>query len=306
MTLASFTAAFGRELTHPDGTLILAVHAIPGYNLDGAYAWRYQYRQGRSGPPRPTLPRPIKESTMTTTAPETVAASLFVAAFKTVFQGSPSMTIALHMSNGSCLAVTGELDNYLMRFHPAEVSTLLMWLTQAAATDPGAIVTVTANYDDDGEYAHGWAWSIRTGAALDHKAAAQFFVTEVELRGAEEQHISIGGNLVDTSTDGLSATALTDDVKAVITAHGEPPQPAAGSHEIALRNEGTITIYITATDVTAAREALEEIADEDFDVDLRTPQGHLIGHVTLSDSECAELISIDGTPADELPDDETD
>ncbi|MFD7867022.1 hypothetical protein ACFV4U_32710, partial [Streptomyces sp. NPDC059783] len=34
--------------------------------------------------------------------------------------------------------------------------------------------------------------------------------------------------LVGTSADGLTATALTDDVKTVVTAHGEPGQPAAG------------------------------------------------------------------------------
>jgi hypothetical protein len=159
------------------------------------------------------------------TTPETRAASLFVAAFNTVYEDDPRMTIALHMSSGSSLAVTGELDNWRMRFHPAEVSTLLAWLTRAVATDPVAIITVTADRDEDGETAHGWAWCIATGAALDTKGAAPLFDADVELRGAEQRHVVLSG-LVDISADGLSATALTDEVKALVSAHGEPSQHA--------------------------------------------------------------------------------
>ncbi|MFE9252820.1 hypothetical protein [Streptomyces sp. NPDC007088] len=45
--LAEFTAAFDRVLADTGSTLIVAVHAdVPGYDLDDAYAWRYD-RQAR-------------------------------------------------------------------------------------------------------------------------------------------------------------------------------------------------------------------------------------------------------------------
>jgi hypothetical protein len=244
-----------------------------------------------------------------TATPETVAASLFVAAFNTVFEDDPRMTIALHTSNGSHLAVTGELtDGHEEHFVPAEVSTLLAWLTRAVAYDSTAVITVTAERgepDEFFEYAHGWAWCIGTGATLSHKEAARYFGQGIELRGAEERHVEIGGHLVDTSAEGLSATALTDEVKAVVTAHGEPERQAAG-HPIALRLEGTVTVHITAADVPAARKALEEIELEDFDVDLHTRHGYVIGHVTLGEADGAELVSVDGVDADELADAETE
>lgn len=87
----------------------------------------------------------------------------------------------------------------------------------------------------------------------------------------------------------------------VIVPRQDLPDGDAAARRIVLRAEGTITIHITAADVRAARDALEEIEYEDFDVDLRTRQGHLIGHITLTDADSAELVSIDGTPADELP-----
>ncbi|MGW2421485.1 hypothetical protein ACWC0C_19925 [Streptomyces sp. NPDC001709] len=237
------------------------------------------------------------EQSSATTTPRTAAASLFAAVFNIVFEDDPRMTIALHTSGGSRMVVMGELDNYLMRFHPAEVADLLTWLTRAVATDPDAIITVTA--DDDGDFSYGWAWHIRTGAALGGIEAAPLFTPSTELKGAEEQHITVNGRLIEPSADGLSATALTDDVKDVVIAHAEPEQPAAG-RRVVLRAEGAITIHISAGDVSAAREALEEIEYEDFDVDLRTRQGHLIGHITLADADSAELVSVDGTPADEL------
>ncbi|MGW9032899.1 hypothetical protein ACWGQ5_55105 [Streptomyces sp. NPDC055722] len=230
--------------------------------------------------------------------PETRAASLFAAAFTAVFENDPRMTIAVRMSSGSRLAVAGELDESRMRFEPAEVAALLHWLTRAVAYDPLAVVTVAADTDDEGSYAQGWAWCIGTGAALSFKEAAKYFDDE-ELRGAENRHVTLSGPLVDTSADGLAATALTDDVKTVITAHAQPPKPATG-HTIALRTDGTFTFHITAADVPAARAALEALDFEDFDVDVRTPQGHLIGHITVREPDDAELISVDGVPADEL------
>ncbi|MGW9032779.1 hypothetical protein ACWGQ5_54450 [Streptomyces sp. NPDC055722] len=239
---------------------------------------------------------------MTRTTPETRAASLFVAAFS-VFENDPRMTIALHMSSGSSLAVAGELDDHRMRFDPAEVSALLHWLTRAVAYDPQAVITVAADTDDEGSHAQGWAWCIGTGAALNFKEAAKYFDDE-ELRGAENRQVTLSSPLVDTSASGLAATALTDDVKTVITAHAQPPKPTTG-HTIALRTDGTITFHITAADVPAARTALEELDFEDFDVDLRTRHGHLIGHITVREPDGAELISIDDVPADELSDDTT-
>ncbi|QIP83295.1 hypothetical protein GLX30_03565 [Streptomyces sp. Tu 2975] len=113
-----------------------------------------------------------------------------------------------------------------MRFHPAEVSTLLQSLPRAMATDPAGDVIVTADRDQDGKTADGWAWNFATGTVLEPKAAAPLLGNHVTLRSAEFDCNPFGRyNLVDLSTDGLSATALTDDVKAVITAYGEPSQP---------------------------------------------------------------------------------
>ncbi|MEU0373640.1 hypothetical protein ABZ070_25925 [Streptomyces sp. NPDC006283] len=112
-----------------------------------------------------------------------------------------------------------------MRFHPAEVSTLLQSLTRAVATDPEAVITVTADRDQEGKTADGWAWNVGTGAALDTTAAAAVRNPCHAARRRVRLHPLGRCNLVDLSTDGLSATALTDDVKTVITAHGETSQP---------------------------------------------------------------------------------
>ncbi|KNE81395.1 hypothetical protein AB0B04_18820 [Streptomyces xinghaiensis] len=242
--------------------------------------------------------------------PETVAASLFVDAFNSVYvyEDDPRMTIAVHLTTGSSMAVTGRLgDDYHMHFSPAEVSAALAWLTHAVATDPRAVIAVIADRDDERESAHGWAWFIDTGDALPASAASSLFPDHVELLGAEQSWVTLRGPrpLVDTSADGLAYTALTDDVKAVVTAHGKPGRPAAG-HRIALRLDSTVTVHIDAADVPAARDALEEIEHEDFDVDLTTRDGHVIGHITLGDADGAELVSVDDVPADELSDDDTD
>ncbi|MFF8618835.1 hypothetical protein [Streptomyces sp. NPDC015350] len=244
---------------------------------------------------------------MTTAAsPETVAASLFVGAFNSVFEDDPRMTIAVHLTTGSSITITGRLgDDYDMHFSPAEVSAALDWLTRATVTDPRTVIAVTADRDDESETAHGWAWFIDTGEALPASAASSLFPDHVELLGAQQPWVTLGGPrpLVDTSADGLAYTALNDDVKAVITAHGEPERPAAG-HRIALRLDGTVTVHINAADVPAAQAALEEISHEDFDIDLTTRDGYVIGHITLGDADGAELVSIDDVSADELPDDD--
>lgn len=257
---------------------------------------------------REAAPRSTPGAAMLTSdqgTPETRAASLFVAAFTSVFAGGPRMTIALHMSSGSSLAVVGELADSRMRFHPAEVSTLLAWLTQAVAYDPLAVITVTADTKDEALSARGWAWCIGTGAALNTKEAAKHLHDDEELRGAENRHITLSRGRVDTSTAGLSATALTHDVKTVITAHAEPPKPTTG-HQIALRTDGTITFHITAANVPAARAALADLDCEDFDVNLPTRPGHLIGHITVLQPDAADLISVNGVPADELSDNHGD
>lgn len=88
-------------------------------------------------------------------------------------------------------------------------------------------------------------------------------------------------------------------------AHGELPEgDTVTGRRIVLRAEGTITVHFNAADVRSAFKALEEIEYEDFDVDLRTRHGHLIGHITLADADSAELVSIDGIEADELSSDE--
>ncbi|MGW6202121.1 hypothetical protein ACWF9B_00475 [Streptomyces sp. NPDC055089] len=235
-------------------------------------------------------------------SPESVAASLFVGAFNTVFEDDPRMTIAVHLSTGSSIAVTGRLgDDYHMHFRPAEVSAALDWLTRAVATDPRAVIAVIADRDDEGTLAQGWAWFINTGDALPANAASSLFPGHVELCGAEQPWVTLGGPrpLVDTSADGLAYTALSGDVKAIVTAHGEPDQPAAG-HRIALRLDGTVTVHINAADVPAAQAALEEISYEDFDIDLTTRDGHTIGHITLGDADSAELVSVDDVPDDDM------
>jgi hypothetical protein len=238
--------------------------------------------------------------------PETVAASLFVGAFNSVFEDDPSMTIAVHLTTGSSIAVAGRLgDDYDMHFSPAEVSAALDWLTRAVATDPRAVIAVTADRDDERNSAHGWAWFIDTGEALPASAASSLFPDHVELLGAQQPWVTLRGPrpLVDTSADGLAYTALNDEVKAVVTAHGEPGRPTAG-HRIALRLDGTVTVHVNAADVPAAQAALEELGHKDFDIDLTTRDDHVIGHITLGDADGAELVSIDDVPADELSDDD--
>ncbi|MFE8941168.1 hypothetical protein ACFYNX_27300 [Streptomyces sp. NPDC007872] len=239
------------------------------------------------------------------TSPRAAAASLFVGAFNSVFEDEPGMTIAVHLTTGSSLAITGRPgDDYDIHFSPAEVSVVLDWLTRAIVTDPGAVIAVTANRDDEEDSAHGWAWFISTGEALPASVASSLFPDHIELLGAQQPQITLRGSwpLVDTSADGLAYTPLSDDVKAVITAHREPERPAT-RHRIALRLDGTVTIHVTATDVHAAQTALEEISHEDFDIDLTTRDGHVISYITLGDADSAELVSIDDIPADELPDD---
>ncbi|MFJ5635012.1 hypothetical protein ACIQF5_20535 [Streptomyces goshikiensis] len=239
-------------------------------------------------------------------SPEAVAASLFVGAFNSVFEDDPSMTVAVHLTTGSSIAVSGRLgDDYDMHFSPAEVSTALDWLTRAVVADPRAVIAVIAYRDDIKDVAHGWAWFVSTGEALRASEASSLFPHRVELLGAEQPWVTLRGSrpLVDTSADGLAYTALNDDVKAVVTAHGEPERSAAG-HRIALRLDGTVTVHINTDGVPAARSALEEISHEDFDIDLTTRDGHVISLITLGDADSAELVSIDDVPADELPDDD--
>ncbi|WP_331718463.1 hypothetical protein [Streptomyces sp. NBC_00624] len=163
---------------------------------------------------------------MTTATPEVRAASLFAAVFNIVFEDDPRMTIALHEGNGSRQAVTGALtDDYEMRFDAAEVATLLTSLTRAVAYDRDAIITVAALADINGDHSCGWAWRIADGAPLDDDAAGPLFDPYTEHTGAEYPYITLAGDLVEPSDDGLSATALTDDVKNVITNHGGSPQP---------------------------------------------------------------------------------
>ncbi|MFF7117389.1 hypothetical protein ACFY91_34475 [Streptomyces albogriseolus] len=255
------------------------------------------------GPDMTTAPEPAS-SPAPAASPETVAASLFVGAFNSVFEDDPRMTIAVHLTTESSIAVTGRLgDDHDMHFSPAEVSAALNWLTRAVATDPRAVITVTAFLDGDSESVHGWAWFIDTGEALPASAASSLFPDHVELLGAQQPWVTLQGprRLVDTSADGLAYTALSDEVKTVVTAHGGPGRPAAG-HRIALCLDGTVTVHFNAADAPAAQAALEEIAYEDFDIGLTTRDGHVIGHITLGDADGAELVSIDDVPADELPD----
>lgn len=202
---------------------------------------------GRSlGKPAPSPFRPLSLTrppvsggtalTKHTLKPEAVAASLFVAAVN-IFEDDPRMTIAAHTSRGSQLAVTGEIDNSLMKFDPVEIAMFLNWLTRLVTTDPDAIITVTT-YDRHGEHTHAWAWHTTTGAALDHEEAAPFFPPTIEFSGAQQPHMVIHKHKVDSSADGLSWTglaydvdlswtSLTDDVKTVITAHADGGRSAA-------------------------------------------------------------------------------
>lgn len=236
---------------------------------------------------------------MHTATPESRAATLFVDVFSSVFGDDPRLTISLNKDSGSRIALTGELTNDgLMRFDATEVSTLLVWLTRAVVYDTDAVVTVTADVDEDGEYARLWAWRIEDGGALDTLAAAELSAEDVEVRYAADPDTTLAGRRVDISD--LSATALTDDVKAVIARHSQDGKTAAG-HTFALRAPGSITVHIHADDVATAHQAIEALEFEDFDVEFRTCDGHLIGHVTIDDAAGAELASVDGVPADELP-----
>ncbi|MFD8671039.1 hypothetical protein ACFV1U_37450 [Streptomyces microflavus] len=236
-------------------------------------------------------------------APESVAAALFVGAFNTVYEDGPCMTIAVHLGTGSSLAVTGRLgDDYHMHFDPAEVSAALDWLTRAVATDPHAIITVTTDRSSEGDTPQSWAWFIDNGDPLSASEAASLFPGHTELLGVKQPWVTLHGPrpLVDTSAEGLANTALTHEVKAVTTAHGQP-RPAA-SHHIALRLDGTVSIDVAAADVPRALDALKEIENEEFHLDLTTRHGHLITYITLGDADTAELVSA----ADVLPNDITD
>ncbi|MGW3390515.1 hypothetical protein [Streptomyces cinereoruber] len=223
-----------------------------------------------------------------------------------MFENEPILTIAVHLTTGSSLAITGRLgDDHTIHFDPAEVSTALDWLTRATVTDPHTVIAVTADRDDESETAHGWAWFINTGEALPASAASSLFPDHVELLGSQQPQITLRGpgTLADTSADSLAHTPLSDDAKAIITAHREPERPTAG-HRITLRLDGTVTVHINAADIPPAQAALNEIGHEDFDIDLTTRDGHVIGHITLGDADGAELVSIDDVPADELSDDD--
>ncbi|MGW1362963.1 hypothetical protein ACWCQP_36845 [Streptomyces chartreusis] len=230
--------------------------------------------------------------------PESRAATLFLDAFSSVFENDPRLTISLNKDCGSRIAVTGELTNDgLMRFDAHEVSTLLVWLTRAVVYDTDAVVTVTADLDEDGEYARLWAWQIADGRPLDTPAAAELSAEDVEVRYAADPYTTLADRGVDII--GLSAAALTEDVKGAIVRHSQNGRTATG-RTIALRAPGAITVHITAAGVGPARQELRAIEFEDFDVEFRTRGGHLIGHVMIDDADSAELVTVDGVPADEL------
>ncbi|MYX26828.1 hypothetical protein GTY75_09125 [Streptomyces sp. SID8381] len=282
-----------------DAELSLLTYLLDSAVTGGALSDARHAAAGRLLARLRALPRPDAVAPPAEEEAQARAASLFVGAFNSVYEDDPRMTIALHRSNGSSLAVAGLLDDYRMRFDPAEVSTLLSWLTRAVAADPDAIISVTTAYRPFGGREHGWAWRVGTGAALDREEAASLFGPGVDLLGAAESHVTLGSRPLDTSAAGLTATALTSDVKAVVAAHGESERPAAG-HWVALRTEGTITFHVAADDVPAARAALEALDFEGFDVDLLAEPGLMISCVTVREPEDAKVLSVDGIPADEL------
>ncbi|MGW2550037.1 hypothetical protein [Streptomyces sp. NPDC001635] len=241
----------------------------------------------------------------TTTAaatPEVRAAALFVGAFNSVFEDCSQMRISLHRSNGSSLTVAGELIEYIEWFDAAEVSTFLGWLTKAVAYDPKAVLAVTSWHWGPNADPAGYAWTIGDGAALDKDAALKVFGGAVELRGAEYSYMTLAWDDAHAQSivDGLEdAVALDEETRAAIAAHAAPEKPRKGS-TYALRAPGTLTWHVVAQDEEAARAALEEIDLEDFDVDFRTRDGHTLGHVTIEGADEAELVSVDGTPADEI------
>jgi hypothetical protein len=239
---------------------------------------------------------------VTAVTPEARAAALFVGAFNSVFEDCALMRIALHRSNGSSISVAGELIEYVEWFDSAEVSTFLGWLTKAVAYDPKAVIAVTSWHWGPNADPAGYAWTIGDGAALDADAARKVFGDAVELRGAEYSYMTLAMDDAHAQSilDGLAdCCALDEDTLAAVAAHAALQKPAEGSM-YALRAPGTLTFHVTAPDEDAAREALEKVDLEDFDVDFRTPDGLLLGHVTLEGADEAELVSVDGTPADEL------
>ncbi len=161
------------------------------------------------------------------TTPRTRAASLFVAAFNIAHEDNPRMTITLHMRSGSRLSIAGVRDNHRIRFDPAEVATMMAWLTSAVVTDEHAVITVMTDRDNEGWWTKGWAWRVGTGTALDFHGASRYFDTRVSLAGAEHQHVTIGTHVVDLSVIDVT-TLLTNDVRAVIQAHAEPERPVTG------------------------------------------------------------------------------
>ncbi|CAM5238045.1 hypothetical protein [Streptomyces griseomycini] len=220
-----------------------------------------------------------------TLTPAARAASLFAGAFNSVFEDDAKMYIRLRTADESW-SVRGMFQSGEMDFAPADVSAFLQALTAVIADNRPAVVAVSVHDHYDDVHGMGYAWNLADGAVLDAETAAPLFLETIEMRGAAEPWMTLQG-MANPTLEGMEDTALTDEVKYVIATHGAP---------VILSVDGTVTIRMNAGDADGAREALEEIEFEDFDVEIPTCDGHVIGYVTVDDAESAELADDDTVP----------
>ncbi|MFD8079004.1 hypothetical protein ACFV3E_40895 [Streptomyces sp. NPDC059718] len=153
-------------------------------------------------------------TTAVTNPPSTaLAAGLFVAAFNTVYEDDPWMTVAIHRRGKTEVSVTGELTaEYAMRFPVPAVDALLTYLADVLARGTAAVLSVTLRGRE--HEAEAWAWHLPMTRPLT--------VDEVPvLLGSDVHHADMRFHYALTGSFGvLDCVALTEDVRALLYRRG--------------------------------------------------------------------------------------
>ncbi|MEU0181441.1 hypothetical protein ABZ312_09655 [Streptomyces sp. NPDC006207] len=144
----------------------------------------------------------------------TQAAGILVAGFNTVYEDDKWMRVRLRRADGSGLEITGELDDWTMRFSPAAVDAMVREIA-AVLDDPDgrAVFSVTVPHDRFPSGTGTWAWNVPDLSALTSEGAPMWLDDPASYAGAEWDHSLNGGAFID-----LTDTALTDDVKQLLLA----------------------------------------------------------------------------------------